>query len=495
MSTGVSAVIAHVPIGLYDLPIPLTTVLLAAVVVVAASFALIYVRAPSAAGSGARARTVPPALVGALTLAAFVYLGFVIGVGSYGRQQLAALNAASLLFWVWTIPFLPLVHCLVGGMYQVANPFAFVARRLGNGRRLVEADRILDRLGYWPAVVLLFLLVFGESVSEIVQSPAVLGMAAMAYAALQISMGILLGERWYQGGDVFSAMTGLASTIAPCAMRRQPGGSVVLETGFNPARFLPTAPGREALVTLWLAGVLADGVRATPIWRTLILPHTQSFFEQMGMFAGVDLGSATEITLQILVTWLAFGLFFWVFVAVATWLSATTAERDAVMTPARLRAVAHIVSPSLIPIALAYLLAHNLTQILAVGPLIVTARDATAQQVGPLTLELINRLSPEWVWWTQVAAIVAGHVLAVVMAHARLTQAYPRAAASPRTVAAGGPPDAVTAPVPSRAGSAMATRFATDLAFRADLGWLSAMLIYTATSLWILAQPITAAGR
>jgi hypothetical protein len=26
----------------------------------------------------------------------------------------------------------------------------------------------------------------------------------------------------------------------------------------------------------------------------------------------------------------------------------------------------------------------------------------------------------------------------------------------------------------------------------ADLGWLSAMLIYTATSLWILAMPITA---
>ena len=29
------------------------------------------------------------------------------------------------------------------------------------------------------------------------------------------------------------------------------------------------------------------------------------------------------------------------------------------------------------------------------------------------------------------------------------------------------------------------------LAIRADLGWLSAMLIYTATSLWVLAQPIT----
>jgi hypothetical protein len=33
-----------------------------------------------------------------------------------------------------------------------------------------------------------------------------------------------------------------------------------------------------------------------------------------------------------------------------------------------------------------------------------------------------------------------------------------------------------------------------SLAVRADLGWLSAMLIYTATSLWVLAQPITNAG-
>jgi hypothetical protein len=72
------------------------------------------------------------------------------------------------------------------------------------------------------------------------------------------------------------------------------------------------------------------------------------------------------------------------------------------------------------------------------------------------------------VWWVQVVAIVLGHVIAVVMAHARISH--------------------------DTEGGADSTMRSRDLALRADLGWLSAMLIYTATSLWILAQPITATG-
>jgi hypothetical protein len=182
------------------------------------------------------------------------------------------------------------------------------------------------------------------------------------------------------------------------------------------------------------------------------------------------------------VTWAAFALFFWVFVALASILSASGGESG--LAGPRLRQMAEIVSPALIPIALAYLLAHNLTQLLVVGPLIVTARDATASQLGALTQDQIRHLSPGVVWWTQAGLIVLGHVVAVVMAHSRLAPSIQSRRAT-RAQEAGLTPGPMLV-VGGRA---------REAAVRADLGWLSAMLIYTATSLWILAQPITASGR
>ena len=474
-------VLTHVPVGQYNLPVPLLAILGASVVVVAASFVLIYLSAPSRVshddGGGLR---VPPPVTFLLTLLTLAYVGFVILVASFGRQAVLAVNPAAVLFWVWTIPLLPLAHCLVGGVYPVANPFAFIARHLAGGRHLPNADAILRRLGYWPAVALFFLLTCAESIGEIVQRPAVLGAAAILYLALQVIMGILLGEEWYAGGEVFCAITTLASTLAPCALRRDEAGTVRLVTGFDPARFLPRGRGREALVTLWLAGVLADGVRSTPIWRVAILPHTEARFEALGTFAGIDVGSALEITLEITLTWAAFGLFFWAFVALASLLAGN--PNGGALERARLARVAGIVSPSLIPIALAYLLAHNLTQLLVVGPLMVSAVHANVGELSALTIANVRRISPEFVWWTQVIAIVLGHVVAVVMAHVRLTRELDPAEA--------GTVQGVAAPPPRR--PTLAGRLATDTAFRADLGWLSAMLIYTASSLWILAQPITA---
>jgi hypothetical protein len=231
-------------------------------------------------------------------------------------------------------------------------------------------------------------------------------------------------------------------------------------TGFRPARFLALGRGREAVITLWLAGVLADGVRATPPWKAFYA-GTQPARQAMGTLGPLDVGEVTFLTVEILVTWAMFALFFWVFVYVAARLARVAVAE-----------IARLVSPSLIPIALAYLLAHNLTQLVILGPLLVTARDADLAQVRELVIRAQAGVSPAWVWWTQVSAIVAGHILAVIMAHARLSAGLRE---SERTA-------------DGQSGTA------SDAALRADLGWLSAMLIYTATSLWILYQPISPEG-
>lgn len=439
---------AHVFIGRFDLPVPLSTLLLAAAAVVAASFGLIYLLPPRPEKPEARGVRVPRGVVMALQALAAVYVLFLVLVGVWGRQT-TVLNAATIAFWVITIPVLPLAHCIVGGVYEVANPFALAARVLSAGKSArVKPPKILERLGYWPAVVQLFLLVWLELALRVVpNSPLALGLLALVYAAFQVAMGLFFGEGWYRGGDVFQAITSMASTIAPVAVVRD-RGHVRLRIGFRAARRLPDGPGREALITLWLAGVLADGVRTTPIWRA-VTDATQGFSDAMGAAGDINLGDLALDTVEIVFTWAAFLLFFIAF----SYLAATLSRR----LP---REVARAVAPSLVPIALAYLLAHNLSQLLIVAPLAWAARDADTATAAVLIQQNIASVQPALVFGVQVAAIVLGHVVAVIMAHARINRLEPD----------------------------------PSLAIRADLGWLTAMLVYTATSLWVLAQPITNSG-
>lgn len=438
--------LAHVFIGRFDLPVPLSTVLVAAMAVVAASFGLIYLLPPRAPAPERTGPRVPRAVVIALQTVAVLVVLYLVGAGIAG-SQVAVLNGAVIMFWVLLIPLLPLAHCIVGGVYEVANPFALGARMVTSGASArKQRDPRLDRLGYWPAVVMLFVLVWFElALRAVPASPRALGILTLVYALFQVGMGAWLGEGWYRSGDVFAAITALASTISPIAITRDEDGFVRLKLGFRPARFLPEGRGREALITLWLAGVLADGVRVTPIWRA-VTSATQDFSASIGQVGTTDLGALLLDTTEIVATWIAFAAFFWTF----AYLAARLVRRP-------LGEIAKVVAPSLIPIALAYLLAHNLTQILVIGPLMFSSTGTDLATAAFQLQRNAQGFNPAAIFFVQGSAIVLGHVIAVGMAHARLGD---------------GEPDG-------------------NLALRADLGWLSAMLIYTATSLWVLAQPIT----
>ena len=443
--------LAHVFIGRFDLIVPLSVVLVGAAAVVAASFGLVYMLPARSPGQPSLGPRLPRVAVMALQTLALAYLAFLVGVGCLGRQS-AVLNAAVVAFWVLTIPLLPLLHCICGGIYEVANPFALLARLLTGGASARERHSpLVNRLGYWPAVGFLFLLFWFELAFRVVpNSPFALAVLAVVYTVVQVALGAILGEAWYRGGDVFQAITSLASSIAGIALVRDGEGFVRVRRGFDMEQFIPQLRGRQALITLWLAGVLADGVLVTPIWKA-VTSATAGFTGSLGQASSalgtVDLGDLLLDSSEIVATWAAFAAFFWVF----TWLAAALSRR-------RPGELAPIVAPSLIPIALAYLLAHNLTQMLVIGPIAFGGAGlVTAASAALVLSQNAAHLSPPIIFSVEVGAIVLGHVLAVVIAHNRVAQVE---------------------------------RDAT-LAVSADLGWLSAMLIYTATSLWVIAQNIT----
>jgi hypothetical protein len=116
---------------------------------------------------------------------------------------------------------------------------------------------------------------------------------------------------------------------------------------------------------------------------------------------------------------------------------------------------------SLVPIAIAYHLAHYLTYLLIQGQLVI--RLASDPFGFGWNLFGTARYRPDigivgarFAWYTAVGAIVPGHILAVYVAHVVALREY-------------------------------ATRRA---ALRSQLPMLVLMVGYTRVSLWIIAQPI-----
>ena len=113
---------------------------------------------------------------------------------------------------------------------------------------------------------------------------------------------------------------------------------------------------------------------------------------------------------------------------------------------------------SLVPIALAYNLAHFISFLAIQGQLIIPlASDLFGTGDYQINIRVINA---KFVWYISVAAIVLGHITSVYVAHV----------ISVRTMAS----------------------HATAL--RSQYPMLALMVAYTATSLWILAQPIVSGG-
>jgi hypothetical protein len=192
--------------------------------------------------------------------------------------------------------------------------------------------------------------------------------------------------------------------------------------------------------------VTFDGFTATPAWASL----------EGRLYAALEaLGDArlTFIdTLGLVAFPLLFGLVYLGFARWMAWMG-----DDELSTGA----VARLFVLSLVPIAIAYHLAHYFTYLLIQGQLLIRLAS------DPLGLGWdlfgtaryrpdIGIVGARAVWYTAVAAIVAGHVIAVYVAHAVALREYRDRRA----------------------------------ALRSQLPMLVLMVGYTVVSLWIIAQPI-----
>jgi len=449
----------------YELPLPLSLYLFGAASAVVVSFVIVALfvgHAPAARlyprlDLSRRPLGTPLAgFMGALRLICLALFLLVVLAGFFGDQN-PYRNIAPTMVWVIGWVGLAYVSVVFGNVWALINPWRTVFDaaewlydRLGGGRRLALCLPYPERLGVWPACVLLLAFSWIELVHPDPAMPANIARFAAIYSALTWAGMVLFGgATWLRHGEVFTVVFGTFARIAPVELREdieragavewtlRPPGAGLIDSG-------PGSPSMTALVLLLLSTVLYDGLLATPQWSDFesILGASLTGFGEHGVLVIRTIGL------------LAFFLvFLGAYVAVCALMS-LVGQRSA-------RELAQGFVLTLIPIAIGYHFAHYFVFLLIQGqyliPLVSDPFGAGWNLLGTANYRPdIGIVGPRFAWYTAVAAILLGHVAAVYFAHVRAMRLF-------------------------------ATRSA---ALKSQVPLTALMVVYTFVSLSILAEPI-----
>ena len=455
----------------YDLPISLAIYLFAAGGVVVLSFVMVVLLAGERLGAEAVAypRRRLAAIDAAAASPAPRVIGGLIGVlglltviltGILGRQQ-PFLNPAEYLVWVYFWAGAVILSGLVGNVWALLNPFAALHGLVTRVIRTPVPLALPSRLGIWPAIATYFLFACLELTSGIASRPAVLGWIAVVYTLVTLAGTMLFGAREYlTRAEGFTVLFDIVARFAPVEVVEDgPGIRRVYLRPPGAGLLRPEREGwdRVVFIILMLSTLAFDGILATPLFRAY-----QAIAGPAAAFAGALSLPILKTVALLLLTMLFLSAFVLVmrFVMWLGWPQVGAPFSRWQGVPVRQAMSAFALT--LVPIALVYNAAHNYTYVVLQSqgliPLLADPFGAGWHLVPTAGYRPSFALAgAAVVWYVQVVLIVLGHVIAVYLAHLRAGERFKSA----------------------------------SHALLSQYPMLLLMVLYTMTSLWILAQPIT----
>jgi hypothetical protein len=421
---------AHALVGRKDLPVPAWLFAWGASLVLVISFALLSVAWTAVRLQREEWRPVPRWISRAILNPVTEMLCGGIGVGLFVLVLYAGFRGISdptqnfsvifvfYTFWLGMV----LVSVLLGDVFRAFNPWRALSRLVSGGFRLIAGQSAPvpfsypDRLGRWPAVlgVLLFVwleLIAGGGASP---SPHDVAVGTLIYSVITFACMALFGvEEWIGRGETFSAYFGMFSRLAPFEARQGDLGVRKFLTG---APQWAALPGAAALVLVSIAVTSFDGAQEGALSGAI-----RWTFERCS-----DLGFSLPDSFRVANTiWL---LIVFGGVALLYWLGVKGMHTVRGSPPVRelSRSFAH----TLIPIALAYLVAHYFSAFLYQEQAQFTyilsdplghGSDLFGTAGGGINYGIVGSNT---VWYVQVAALVIGHVVALTLAHDRALGVY-----------------------------------------------------------------------
>jgi hypothetical protein len=450
----------------HDLPVPLWLFVAGAGAAVALSFVIapLFLRSkwlwrqPIASGWPKAGRI----LVMVLRLFTVCALAMVWSAAAFGTDETLE-NLAPTAVWVMWWLGIAYACAVFGNIWALINPFDTIFRLAADQfPRSIRCRGWPGWLGRWPAAMALLAFAWIEMISEFGETPQGLAWTIGLYALVTWVGMIIWGRaRWLNCADPFAIFFGLIGRFGIFAGRLEQGPAPAVRAFWcrPPAvglaeRRLP-APGTLAVVIVMLSTVSFDGFRETPLWQEILSWVATDMnlrpFLLLLRDQGVDLLSFIE-SAGLLLSPLLFAAVYFVFARAMVIMSQTG---HATLT------VAAMFATSMVPIAIAYHLAHYVSYFLLAGqlflPLLSDPFGWGWNLIGTAHLAIdVTIVNARLVWYISVVAVVTGHVAAIVVAHLTARALYQD----------------------------------ERLVRRSQIPMIVLMVLYTMSSLWILAQPV-----
>lgn len=449
--------LAHGLGGVKDLPVPLWLFFWGAALVLILSFVALWAlwKQPVLARAS-RGRPLPEGLervlrstalrvvAGAVSFALFALVSAAALIGDTSPDENLAPRFVFVAFWLGV----PALSVLFGDVWSVLSPWraaadaaAWLSERAG--LRWETPFDYPARTGRWPGAVLLFAFAALELTYSDPSDPRSLAVAILLYSTITWLAMLAFGrEAWIANGEAFAVYFGILARIAPFGSRE---GRLIVRWPFTGLTHFDPRPGTLAFVAVMLGSVAFDGFSQTELWVDFRANRTRGLIQrspELGDVVGILMATACLALIVMLVA-LAY--------IVAMKAAARAVAYDGDLTGPFLG--------SLVPIALAYVVAHYFSffvrEMQYVAPFASDPFGFGWDLFGTADVKPdIGVLAPKTIWYTQVAALVIGHVAGLVLAHDRAVELFE----SPRKAAI------------------------------SQYAMLALMIVYTLTGLWLLSQ-------
>lgn len=344
-------------------------------------------------------------LLGAIGLAIFIALVYFGFAGNQNDETNVVPTFVYVFFWT----MIPMLSAVFGDIFRPLNPWRAVgllAHRLrvsrgGGEQNAAPRFAYPEALGVWPAAALLFGFGWLELVSgDDGRRPAVLATLALVYFGLQlVGMSLFGAQRWLERGDGFGVYFGFFSRISPLHVD---GGKLCWRMPLSGLTDLPLFAGTVAFVATMIGITVYDGIERGGLWQSIAGDDPSTLVASLGLLGCV--------------------------VVVALFYELGVRGMGGGGIDKSPRELALMFAPSLVPIALGYLIAHYFSFMIFVGQALPHVIANPMGDSGAASIDYF--VSGKVIWWVQVAALLIGHVAGLIVAHDKATAVWGKARAA-----------------------------------------------------------------
>ncbi|WP_091576187.1 hypothetical protein [Mesorhizobium qingshengii] len=354
----------------------------------------------------------------AVSLISFAGFAILIAAGVLGSRDPLS-NPLPLVIWTLLWAGGTLLQGVFGDLWSWLNPWygpwRLASRLFGTGDD--AALRLPRWLGLWAAVILFFAFAWFELVDPAPDDPARLAADAGLYWLLTFLAMLVFGYRdWSRSGEFLTVFFSMVARFA-VVERDETGRLGLCWPGAKLLAAEPLPISGIAFLLLALSSVSFDGLSKTFFWLGLFGINPLEFPGRTAM-----IGSGT------------FGLVLTFVLLAAVFMLAVLLGRRLAGNEHTPGKAAGLLVWSIVPIALAYHVAHYLTALLVDGQYALAAlSDPFAlgwNLFGTADMQIEAGIvagadSAWWLWNLQAGAVILGHVLAVLVAHGFAGRLHP----------------------------------------------------------------------